>query len=101
MPTITELFNLAVLHHESGRLQQAEALYRQVVEAEPTHAGAHHRLGLLAHQAGHPKVAIALLSQATLLGPADPDCYFSLGVVLMGQGETARAIECYRRVLSI
>ena len=70
MNTIAELFQRAVQFHRGGNLGQAEPLYRQVLQADPTHAEAHHLLGLLAHQTGHHEPAIALLRQAIALNPA-------------------------------
>src|SRR6185369_16566182 len=37
---ITETVNLAALHLDRGELPEAEALLREVVEVEPTHAAA-------------------------------------------------------------
>src|ERR1700682_6054026 len=62
--TINELFASAVRFHQSGQLQQAEALYRQVLEVHPSHADALHLLGILAHQTGHQQAAISLIRQA-------------------------------------
>ncbi len=44
------LFDEAVAHHPGGRFQQAEQLYRQILEGHPTHADALHLLGLVAYQ---------------------------------------------------
>jgi tetratricopeptide (TPR) repeat protein len=99
MATTTELFNLAVQHHQGGMLPQAEALYRQVLDGEPTHAPAHYLLGLLAHQAGRYEVAIALIRHAIALSPPNAEWHFTLGLALMSQGQTADAIASYRLAL--
>ena len=39
-------------HHQAGRLQQAEALYRQALQLEPNHPDALYLLGVLNDQAG-------------------------------------------------
>jgi Flp pilus assembly protein TadD len=96
-----DMFNLALHYHQTGNLQQAEALCRQILQAEPGHAGALQLLGLLAYQAGRHEVAIAHLRQALALNPADAGCQFKLAVVLMSQGQTAEAIACYRQVLRL
>jgi Tfp pilus assembly protein PilF len=82
MATINELFELAVRYHRSGNLRQAEPLYRQVLQAEPAHAAAHHMLGRLAHQSGQHQAAIALIRQAVALDPADAIAHYNLGVIL-------------------
>ena len=50
MSSTAQSFALAKRHHDGGNWQQAEALYRQIIQTEPTHAAAHHLLGLLAFQ---------------------------------------------------
>lgn len=48
------LFATAVQFHQSGRLGDAERLYRDMLALQPDDADALHGLGLLAHQAGRP-----------------------------------------------
>ncbi len=38
----------AIQHHQAGRLGQAEALYRQVLQAQPQNPDALHLLGVIA-----------------------------------------------------
>ena len=45
MPTISESMALAIQHHQQGRLQAAEQIYRQVLQVDPNHAQALHLLG--------------------------------------------------------
>jgi thioredoxin-like negative regulator of GroEL len=46
MGTISEALAIALQHHQAGRLQSAEQIYRQILEIEPNHADAVHLLGL-------------------------------------------------------
>ena len=48
---------LGMQHHSAGRLADAEAVYRQVLETEPDHPTALHMLGVVAYQAGKPDLA--------------------------------------------
>jgi protein O-GlcNAc transferase len=52
MATIPEALAIAIHHHQNGRLQAAEQIYRQILQAEPDEADALHLLGVLAHQVG-------------------------------------------------
>ena len=52
MATISEALAIAVQHHQAGRLQAAEQIYRQILAVEPNHADAIHLLGVIAHQVG-------------------------------------------------
>ena len=48
--TIPQTFQIAVQHHQAGRLADAEALYRQILAAQPGHADALHFLGALPYE---------------------------------------------------
>src|SRR5437867_1473861 len=50
--SIPQAFEVARAHHQSGRLAEAEAIYRQILAVEPRHADALHLLGVIAHQVG-------------------------------------------------
>ncbi|HYB55424.1 MAG TPA: tetratricopeptide repeat protein, partial [Alphaproteobacteria bacterium] len=56
---IREHFETAVSHQKAGRLAEAEALYRAILEADPNHADTLHMCGGLALQAGRPDAALA------------------------------------------
>jgi Flp pilus assembly protein TadD len=49
---IQEIMQQAVIHHRSGRLGEAEQLYRRVLSDQPNYAHALHLLGLVAFQSG-------------------------------------------------
>ena len=62
LPTsIQQSFQLAVQHHQAGRLPQAEQLYRQILAQEPGHADAMHLLGVIAAQLGRNDAAVELI----------------------------------------
>ena len=58
MVTIPEAFAIAVQHHQCGRVQAAEPIYRQILAIQPDHADAIHLLGVIAHQAGKHELAV-------------------------------------------
>ncbi len=101
MPIVTDLFDEALAAHRAGNFAQAEALYRQVILADPAHAHAHHLLGLLDHQAGRSMIAITRIRQAITLEPNFPSFHANLGVALRACGQTDEAGSCYRRALEL
>jgi tetratricopeptide (TPR) repeat protein len=101
MAMISDLFELAVHHHQSSDLRQAEACCRQILRDDPAHAAAHHLLGLVVAQSGHPQEAIELIRRAIALNPADADGHFNLAMVHMQQGQAEEALACFRRVVCI
>jgi len=52
IPTIPEALALGLQYQQSRVFDQAEPIYRQVLQADPKHAGDLHLLGTLAHQTG-------------------------------------------------
>ncbi|OLD11057.1 MAG: hypothetical protein AUJ06_01075 [Chloroflexi bacterium 13_1_40CM_3_70_6] len=63
------LFNLAIVRTSLGAPQDAVALYRQVIAADPDSAVAHFNLGLLLRQAGQTAEAQQELATAQRLDP--------------------------------
>lgn len=98
---IAQTMQQALSHHQAGRLAEAEALYRAVLQAEPNHTDALHDLGLIAHAVGRNDVATELLSRAIALQPSVARYHRNLGLVWQVVGELDRSIACYRRALAL
>jgi protein O-GlcNAc transferase len=101
MVTISQAFAIAVQHHQAGRLEIAEQLYRQILEAEPEHVDAMHLLGLIAHQLGMHEAGAAQLERAIALKGDVADLHFSLGGIYHALQRIPQAIACYRRALEL
>ena len=101
MTTIPEALALALLYHRSGDLQQAEAIYRQVLQADPQQADAHHLLGVIAYQEGNSDLAIQHISRSIQLQPAHASAYCNLGMVLASLRRWAEAAEQCRQALRL
>jgi protein O-GlcNAc transferase len=97
--TIPQALQIALQHHQSGRLANAEALYRQILAVQPNQGDALHLLGLLASQAGRHQSAADLIRRAIAVNPANLDYYINLGNALVAQGQLDEAITTYGRVL--
>jgi tetratricopeptide (TPR) repeat protein len=54
---------------DSGALQEAEILLRQVLEKQPENPHAHHLLGLIAHRVGRSELALEMIGKAIDLLP--------------------------------
>ncbi len=97
---IPKTMNVAIEHHRAGRLPQAEALYRQVLEIDPKYAEALHLLGRLTMELGEPAEAAELISEAIGIN-IDPIYLFNLALVKRALNLFNEAIACYRKALSI
>jgi len=98
--TIQQAFDLAMRHHQSGRLHEAEPLYRQILTQHPDHFNALHLLGVIAHQVGRHDAAVDLIRRAITLKPDFPEAYFNLGTVLEDMGHTDQAIAAYLQAIA-
>lgn len=99
--TIQQAFELALQHHQSGRLPEAEAIYRQILAVEPRHADTLHLLGVIANQVGRNDMATDLINQAiAAAAPTVPAVYFgNLGWVRFQLGEAVEAEQLVREAL--
>ena len=67
--TIDQALRQGVAAHKEGKLQDAERLYRAILQAQPKHPDANHNLGVLAVAVGKPLEAIPLFKQAVEANP--------------------------------
>jgi len=100
-PDRQNLLRQGLALQQAGHLQQAEALYRQVLSAEPTHPEALHNLGMLAHRSGRNDVAAELLRKALDSRPDYAEAAYNLGYVLLIQGKTTEAAAAYHHLLGL
>jgi len=56
--TIDQALQQGIAAHKEGKLQDAERLYRAILQAQPNHPDANHNLGVLAVAVGKPLEAI-------------------------------------------
>lgn len=100
-PAVPEAFDLALQHHQAGRLAEAEALYRQILKVQPDHADALHLLGVLAQQAGRPDLAAQLIQHSIALFPGNPAAHSNLGEAFRSAGRPEDAVTAYQRALEL
>lgn len=94
-----ELLDIAIEHHQSGRLDEAEHLYRQVLQSSPRDHNALHLLGVAAHQLGRHAEAVGLISQALAVDGNQPKLLNNLGAVHQALGNSREAIACFRQAI--
>jgi tetratricopeptide (TPR) repeat protein len=96
-----DLFQAALESEQIGATEDAEAAYRHVIAADPSHVAARINLGRLRHVAKALDEAEQLYRQALELDPRHPTARFNLGVVLEDRGATDEAIEAYREAVRL
>jgi tetratricopeptide (TPR) repeat protein len=91
----------AQLHHQAGRLDDAERGYRQLLERMPVPPDALHGLGLLLYRRGNLRDALARLAQARAADARNPVYCFNHGVVLQRAGLLPDAVEAYGQAIQL
>ena len=71
--------------HQQGRLPEAEAIYRQLIDAAPGLFPPTFMLGMLRLQTGDYATSVTLLDQALKQSPDDPGALLHYGLALHGQ----------------
>jgi tetratricopeptide (TPR) repeat protein len=99
--SLQTLFVNGVRLHQSGRLAEAEAIYRQVLEVEPRHADCLHLLGVAATQQGRHEAAIALIGRAIAEKGDMAPYHANLGTSLRALERYADAESAYRRAIEL
>ncbi len=100
-PSINELFQRGFVDHQAGRLQQAEAAYRQILTIDPAHTDAQYALGAALHGLGRPAEAATSYQEALRLRPNYPEAHNNLGIALNDLGRSAEAVASYREALRL
>src|SRR5215831_14467988 len=79
-----QLFERALVLHESGRLPDAMAVYRQLLKLAPNHFNALYLLGRLELEAQSYREAEALFGRAVQAQPRSADAHLHHGLALNG-----------------
>lgn len=85
----------ALAFHQQGRLDEADALYRSLLRANPNHFDATHLLGVVQLQRNNPLEAIRHLDAAASINPNVAELQIHRGLTLMGLGRVAEAVACF------
>lgn len=91
----------AFSHHQAGRLDAAEEIYRRIINDNPRHPVAIHYLGVVAFQRGQYDQAIELIQHSIALDPRNADFFNNLGNVLNRQRRWEQAADAFGKALAL
>jgi protein O-GlcNAc transferase len=89
----------AYAHHVAGRLDEADAGYREILAVDPRHFDALHLRGVLALQAGRPADAAASIESALRVDAASAQAHNSLGEAYRRLGRLEDAAAQFREAV--
>jgi Flp pilus assembly protein TadD len=99
--TIDEAFSMAVKFVQSGRLNEAEQIYRRIIELQPNSTTALNNLGSVLLRRHEFEEAIAACQEALKIQPEFPEAHINLSQAYLATGRVEEAIDALRRTLAI
>lgn len=99
--TIQDTLTLGLQHHNSGNLSQAEGLYRQVLQADPTQPDGLQLLGVIALQRGDAELAVDFFTRSLAVESGFANVHSNLGLALKRVGRIDDTIASYKNGLAI
>lgn len=103
----TRTFNLAQAYdqaqrlHQQGRLQEAEVLCLQVLQARPDHADALHTMALICHARGRQVEALQLISAAMQARKPAPALLLNRGIILSALARPQEALDSFEQAIRL
>jgi len=99
--SLQDALALALRHHQSGQLQEAERVYRLILQQVPNQPDALHLLGVVAHQVGRHDVAIELIRKAIDPGGLkNASTFNNLGEAYRATRQFKEAEACFRQSIA-
>ena len=99
--SIKQVFSLAVQHHQKGNFQDAERLYKKILQVNPDHFQSIGNIGVLAKQFKKYDVAKQLLLKALQINPQFSEAYYNLGTLYEELKDYQKAVTAYQKALQI
>ena len=92
--TIEQALQQAVEAHKAGKLQDAEHMYRAILQVQPNHPDANHNLGVLAVSVNKAEVALPLFKTALEANPSQEQFWLSYidALITEKQFDNARSV---------
>jgi predicted O-linked N-acetylglucosamine transferase (SPINDLY family) len=92
-PTGASDIQEALLLHQQGQLDQAQSIYKRLLDIDPRNPDALHLIGVIASQTGNHEVAVEMISQAIGINPNVASYYSNRGNALKELKQLEAAVE--------
>jgi tetratricopeptide (TPR) repeat protein len=96
-----EILHEAVALHQQGRVEEAQARYRQVLDAEPDNPYALNFSGAAHASLGDLEAAVQALERCVRVAPEYPDAHANLGIAYRASGRLEEALRAQERVVAL
>ncbi len=99
--TPQQALEYARARHAAGQLDEADAIYRQLLAIDPANVEAVHLLGVVTFSRGQFQPAIELMQRSIAMNPAVPRFHNNLGNALIDMGRFEEAIATLETALRL
>jgi tetratricopeptide (TPR) repeat protein len=96
-----EQTRIAMMHHQSGNLHQAETIYRKILKEQPDNFDALHMLGVLYAQQKNRESAVRFIKKALKINPNSSYAYYNLANVLRDNNRFDEASSYYQKIMDL
>ena len=86
-------FNQAIYSHQTGRLREAESIYKKMIAAGTSDPAVFCNLGILCKNSGRIQEALECYEQAIAFEPNDPKIYSNIGNLYRDIGKLEQALR--------
>jgi tetratricopeptide (TPR) repeat protein len=94
-------FQKALQYHQSGRIPEAQALYRIIIKENPKHFDSCHLLGVSLIQSGFNREGISMLLRAIELKPTSAEAYYNLAHGWQSLRDFEAALSSLERAIAL
>ena len=99
--TATQTLHESLKLHQSGELERAEQIYREILRVDPQHADALHLLGVIFHQRNENEKAVESIRRAVSVNRNVSQYYCNLGIACHALNRFDDAIAGFEKSLRI
>ena len=99
--TIDQILEKAITAHQEGKLEEAERLYREILEIEPTQLDANNNLGVLLQSSNRLEEAEKSYKKAIELKPDYAEAHYNLGNTLYNLKKFDEAEKSYKKAIEL
>lgn len=99
--SLDDALQLAIRLHQSNQLEQADEIYRKLLDMVPESPSILHFFGLLQHQRGDSEQGVACIKKALEYAPDYIDAHNNLGNIYLQTGQSELAEPLFRRVIEL
>ncbi|HOI90430.1 MAG TPA: FkbM family methyltransferase [Candidatus Rifleibacterium sp.] len=101
IPGYSEKLNQALALQNQGKIDQAEAIFQEILAAEPNDVPALFSLGGIEHNRGNQLKALEFFERAAKCKPDFAQIWYNLGIVLQSLKQFDRALAAYDKALQL